>query len=597
MTPTVRNALLSGMLCPLLSFSEVHDVPGFRQDKPDNCGPTAVTSCLGWFQKHGYPGIKTRGGKTGLDDIRKQIDRGSRSSGRDTDDHERTVDELGHAIEGLLQGGPYGKRLKAGKPGPTDLKDFRYLDSEFSHGEDIILLIRFGNNQGHFVTVRNITANAAGGRTIEYMDPAGGGTHTMDVSAQGAQLKLTYNGQRGFIENALTLSPANTTESADPKSVDPAHPPAGTKVTYRPFFPPHAVPRDLHILVSDCEKSHYTVTGLPNGWTISIQRIHGKCYLTFNRGTATTDLTSGQEIDVVYRGTKKFARRDHAVIQTSGGGTAMTSPLSDDPGQAIADREVERPGRVSGVICSVGEGSDGRYTARLEWGPVPGAAGYLVRDTYTGNVLGSGAAPAITLALQPDTMYSLEVAAELDDPDVTGEPSDPVVFYRDEAIGATAAAGGPQTLDYVSPLTSWHRPYSWKIAVPGAGHAVHISVTTVDGNLDPPLPPGVYTSQRRWYHFASDTPLRTGASTVEIPYNSGIKNPRMYALSGGTWVDATRRVDASRRMISGNLAALGSVAIVDVPASGSSRIRWVLGILVLLIALVLAVRSRRRWWA
>lgn len=593
----IHATLLTGLLLPVFAFGQAHEVPGRKQDKPDNCGPTALTSCVGWFQNHGYPDLRTRDGKNGLDDLQKQIDKDSRSSEREPKDHERTVDELGHALEKLLKGGPYEKRLNPGKPGPTDLKDYRYLDTEFSHGEDIILLIRFGDNQGHFLTVRNITTNASGGRTIEYMDPADGNTHQMDVTVEGGKLKLTYDGKKGYIENALTLSPVNTTESTEPENIDPAAPGAGKKVTYRPYFPAYSVPKDLHILVSDCDIRQFTVAGLPTGWSVTIQRIGGNCYLTFNRGSATTDLTSGQRIEVVYRGKKKFARRDHALIQTSDGGATMTAPITDDPGEAIADSEVQPPDRVEGVICSIRDGGeDGRYGVRLRWHATPRAVGYVIRETYGRIVLGRTTVPEISLELLSDTLYSLTVAAELEDPDITGPASDPVVVHRDRAFGMVSAVGGQQTLTYVSPLTSWHRPYSWQFTIPGADQEVRISVTAVVGDLDPPLPATIGKAESRWYHFASGKGLHAGKTLIEIPYGADENHPRLYALSQGDWTDVTVKIDENRRMISGSLSALGTVAILDANANRSGRVWWMILVAVVLslLAIKLAVRSGQR---
>jgi hypothetical protein len=590
----LKKTIAAAVLVFLPAYCEVHDVPGRKQDKPDNCGPTAVTACLGWFKNHGYD-LKTRDGKTDLDDIQKQIDKDSRSSDREKADHEREVDELEHALKRLLKGGPYEKRLKPGRPEPGDLKGYKYLDTEFSHGEDIILLLRFGNNQGHYVTVRNITPNKSGGRTIEYMDPADGMVHMVDVQADGGKLRLVYDGKKGYIENALTLSPTNTTESSDPTNADPANPGAGKKVIYKPYFPQYAVPKDLHILVSDCDLKNYSVTGLPEGWTVSIQRIAGKCYLTVNKGEAKADLDSGKDIDVVYKGAKMFSRREHAVIQTADGGVKMTSPLTDEPGEAIADRDVRPPDQVRGFVCSLGEqATEGRYAANLKWTTVPGAAGYVVRETHSGAVMGRSAGPAITLQLMPDTLYSLTVAAEVDDSSVIGPESEPIVVHRDDDLTMIAAAGDTQTLEYVSPLTSWHYPYSWTFTVPGADRETRIDVTTIVGAMDPPVPTRVGDAQARWYYLTATTPLRSGPVTIEIPYADETDHPRLYTLANGAWTDVTLKVDADRRMISGKLAGLGAVAIVDAPKAAQGFALWGVSVVVaLIIILLLAFRMRR----
>lgn len=38
----------------------VHDVPPYKQPGPKDCAPAAAASCLKWFQKNGYPNLKTR---------------------------------------------------------------------------------------------------------------------------------------------------------------------------------------------------------------------------------------------------------------------------------------------------------------------------------------------------------------------------------------------------------------------------------------------------------------------------------------------------------------------------------------------------------
>lgn len=592
----MKRILLALLLVSLTAVqAQVHDVPARKQDKPDNCGPTAVTSCLGWFRNHGYD-LRTRDGKSGLDDLQKQIDQDSSSSDRNANDHERTVDELGHGLQRLLKGGPYEKRLRPGKPQePGDLKNFGYLDREFSHGEDIILLIRFGNNQGHFVTVRNITPNGSGGRTIEYMDPADGQTHTMDVDVQGGKLRLNYNGQKGYIENALTLSPVNVTESTTPQPVDPSDPGKGKKVTYHPYFPEYAKARDLHILVTDCDRSHYIVNGLPQGWSVSITRSNGKCFLTINRGNATADLSSGDGIEVIYKGQKKFVQRSNGVVQTSDGGTTMASPLSNDPGQVIADRQVRLPGEAIELSCSIGETAGPEsFAVHLQWTPVAGASGYVVRESYTGAEVGRSASPEITLNLPPDVLHSLSIAAQADDPDVEGPASEPVVIYRDVAFSEPFSSS-PATLEYVDPLTSWHRPYSWKLSIPGGEQDGHLIVTIVSGAADPPLPADAGTPQPRWYHFSADARLRPGNVEIEIPYGGDAHNPRLYLFAQGRWTDVTDHVDSERHMISGKLPQLGPVVILG--ASGSRILQisylWIAALLAILVLLWLIMRRRR----
>jgi len=191
-----------------------------------------------------------------------------------------------------------------------------------------------------------------------------------------------------------------------------------------------------------------------------------------------------------------------------------------------------------------------------------------------------------------DTLYSITVAAEVEDSSVSGPESEPVVVHRDHDLTMIALAGGPQTLDYVSPLTSWHFPYAWKFTIPGADQETRIDVTTIVGTVDPPLPAGAGDAQARWYYFTEAAPLRSGPVLIEIPYTDDTLNPRLYTLASGIWTDVTANVDPSRRMISGKLPALGAVAIIDAP---KSPLWWgVAAVLFLLIALILIAGRMRR---
>ncbi|MBW7905694.1 MAG: hypothetical protein LC135_00695 [Phycisphaerae bacterium] len=564
--------LLLPALTPIAAAQ--HNVPGNEQDGDNDCGPAAAASCLKWFQQNGYPDLKAGNGGNGLKDFENQLETDAETGENGTWAH-----KLMKAMNKLVNGTAYKGQLQAKLPDKkSDYGSFDYLDSEFSHNEDILLLLSYkdedGNQINHYVTVKNITG-AGDTRSCEYMDPATGGFKTGEMKFVDGKMQMKHDDKDVNIAGILTMSPANTTESkAEP--VDPNNPAAGTKITYTVYYPPHRPTKDLHVWVSDCTKTNYQVSGLPAGWQWDVKQEGNRCYIHFWKDGSNSDIPNGGSITVTYTGPGKVKEAVKVITPTTdGNGTVSDGALPPGNGHTVAAVSPENPpGAPARVAMGLIDVTPESVSALVAWEPVsdPNVALYEVYDMNTGDRVAETPGPQWQLfGLEPDVIHEYAVVARSFD--VLGsETSASVLVYHDQAGALDLLPGPQQQLAYVSPLYSGDAPTMMRLTLPGSAAPGKLHVITMGGAPLTPLPAGHGSQHEHYYQFFSDVPLNPGPVHVAVPYHStdvegSESGIRLLALLGGQWVDVTTGVDPSANLVMGQLPQLAPLVIVNGPAS------------------------------
>gem|GEM_PF-1870401 len=574
--PVRLCSLLAAMTISTGIAYGIHDVPPLQQTNLNNCGPTAAASCLKWFQQNQYPDIKTRSDSNDINDIRSQIakDAGTNSTG--TDDK-----KLAKAMNDLIDVGPnkkpgkYKKQLHARVPDHKDnaYKDFTFLDNEFSHNENILLRIEYtaanGKKEYHYITTRNLTGTGTT-RTLEYMDPATGTTKTTTLTKETDKISLQYDGKNGRIAGIITMSPHSCTDSTATKVS------GGTKITYQPYFPTHRKANDLHIWIStmECAENNFQVSGLPSGWTYKVHKVGTKCYLSIYKGSSTTDLSSGQKIEVTYTGSRKVGQWKRMVNQTTGGTDSPTDgALPRETGHSVCNEPVETPqDGPKKVMCAVAAVGPGVVTAQLDWNPSsdPTVEAYDIFNADTDEFVATTPDPYFILTdLPSDHLHSYVVTARNFD-GMYSDDSDEVTLHLDNSVAPEILTGGPQVLDYRTPLASCYEcpdTHGWTIEIPGANTDGKLYVTTISGSTIEPPPTGG-SQHEDIYHLATDASLVAGVINCTVPYNElevvGDEAAlRVFALIGAAWVDVTTGVNVADHEIMFQLPELTTFAIFN----------------------------------
>ncbi len=569
-------------LAPQMAVAKTHDVPKLQQEGLNDCGPTAAASCIKWFQQNGYPDIKTRGGSNDIDDMKDQLedDAGTDSDGTDTH-------KLRNAMNRLINEGPNGqdgahkKQLKAKCPSNRSAyRDFGFLDDEFEHGEDIIILLKYPGSkgdEGHYVTTREISGSG-NTRTFQYMDPATGTYKTSTITDAGDKLTVDYDGKTAKIGGILTMSPDNSTESTI-EPVDPNDPSQGTKITYTPYFPPHNKTKDLHVWIGDCNKSNWQVNGLPAGWTWDVHTAaDGKCYLSIYSNGSSNSLTSGNGIEVIYTGSKKVKKWKKVLNQTTSGTiTPSNEALPKESGASCANTGVTEPdGHPRNVVCCITGTSTDTVDVHLQWDPVnePNILQYEIYNENTDELVAVTPGTFYDLFdLEADVIHTFVVVAR-NDYDMVSEDSDTVLAHYDAASPIEIVAGGMQVLNYRTSLASCYEcldAHLWEITIPGASAPGSLYVTTTMGDPEIPPPPGVGMQHEYMYKLSTDAVLYPGPIPTEIPYSSTdvVGDPmtiQAYALIGGTWQNVTTGVDPVNEAVLTELPELTTIALYNAPS-------------------------------
>jgi hypothetical protein len=567
-------------------------LPLNKQDGTGDCGPASAASMLKRFQENGYPDLKTRDGKSGLKDYENQLEKDA-----GTDATLTWANKLVDAINRLIDGTPCKGQLRARLPLPSDLAytSFGYLDSEFAHGETILLLLSYPQNPDdpkspnihHYVAVNDLKGSG-GTRSCEYMDPYDGSlqTGTMTIGTDG-NLHLTLDdGER--VNNCkvfgiITTSPPNAvTSSAAP--VDPNDPAAGTNLTYTIRYPSNRPTKDLHVWVADTDMSHYEVTGLPaapgkpTDWKWDVRLVGNRAYLNVWKNGSTLDLPSGNSITVKYTG-------PHHVIENGANALTPTTDGNGDPtdgvqpplnGHTVASAvPAEAPPAPSHAGLTLVSVTPTSMTARLSWQAAPDPAllhfevydrnsGYLVTETSNTQVLLSG--------LEPDVIHEFGVVAR--DTTVLGTADSLSVLVYLDAMGACSIVPGPtQLVHYLPALCSSDAPTRWSLRLPGAETPGNLYVVTLTGSPLVGLAPEVESSHTQYYHLFADVALDPGAIQLSVPYDSvdAVGNEtavRLFALLGGAWTDVTSSVDPDSNLVRGEIPELTTIAIGRLNTSG-----------------------------
>lgn len=597
------------------AFANLHDVPNLSEGPIDNhCGPTAAGSCIAWWKENGYPDIKTRSGGTTPEDMRDQL-----ASDAKTDANTGTdLGELAKAMNRMIDEGPNNQpgahkgQLKAkGTLQPSDLRNFNFLDSEFQHGEDILMLITYvvnGVKQNHFVTVRKVTGTG-NMRTVSYMDPETGSVKSTTLTMQNNKLETTYEGHSGYVSGFITMSPAVAVASTV-EPVNPANPNGPKKIKYKVHYPhptdyPDKLVKDLHVEVKDCTQANYQVTGLPAGWQWQVaMAADGKCYLTFWKGGSAMDLPSGSEITVTYSGPNPVQEREQIITPTtSGASNPATGPLPKLPGHAVVSLTGTAPEQVSQPRVMILESPPESLGTVLAWDPSPDpfVNGYAIFSNYTDQQIGFTNDPFfVTTGLSADTPYSLSVfPVRLDG--THGAPSEPIFFHRDELSGLQIAPGGIQTLVFPPPLSSYHLDNQWQVTIPGAASNGSLIVHTVSAMPEPPHPTPAFLQGTFW-HLSSTASVLAGPVSVTIPYSeTRVYGPeellQVHHLNAGVWTNVTSSVDTDLNLIHATLPQMGTVLIVNasppVPAMSSWAMVTAALCLLILGTVVVSTRNRR----
>ncbi|MCH8147148.1 MAG: IPTL-CTERM sorting domain-containing protein [Planctomycetes bacterium] len=585
----------------------VHEVPLLTQAEQADCGPTAAASCVKWFQGNGYPGIKTRGGSSELGEYKKQLKKDAKTNRRGTGIH-RLKDAMNKLVdEGPnQQAGAHKRQVRAKLPATSGYnRNFDYLDSEFVKGEDLVLIIKFGNNfaDGHYVTVRSIRRSGGTGRVIEFMDPATGqfveATVTIGVDNQGRPtLVLTYRGGPARIGGIIAMSPDNFTDSTM-ESTPEGH----TKITYTAYFPATKKMKDLHILVKDCDPNNWSVNEalLPSGWKWKLEIRAGECWLSIYSDGSKTDMISGSDIVVTYKGSKKVRKYRKKIHQTtSGTDSPIGSIASIDAGYTVVEANAEPPDRPRRPRAAILDSPSGRVVVALAWEPSvdPTVVQYETYDRDSGQLLALSSEPFVTLELEADVLYTVVVAARNSE-DLLSEDSEPVSVLCDEAFAPGLEVGEAQDIVYMTPMTSWHEDFAWMLTVPGAELPGTLVVTAIDGETEPIIQDAPGRMHRPFYHLASNAELLAGTIAIAIPYDDlevvgSEAELRLYQLQRNNWTDVTTGVDPELDVIFGTLQGFGAIAIVNGTETIPTVSEWGLIIMTLLLLTGLKIKLGRR---
>ena len=583
-----------------------HNVPSNTQDTSSDCGPAAAAACLGWFKANGWPNLVDADGNSGLKDFENQLE-----TDAGTDDKGTWAHKLRDAMNKLVDGTPYKGQLRAKLPKSSSAyKDFTFLDEEFSHNEDILLMLRWKHSDGnlidHYVAVKNVTGSGSS-RTVSYMDPANGATKSGTATIGGdGRLHLSHDGTDAEIAGILTMSPANTTATTT-NPVDPANPSAGTQLHYTVYYPSFRPTRDTHVWVSDCDKTHYAVSGLPAGWSWDVKKTGRRCYLSFWKGASANEIANGATVTVTYTGPKSVRSGRRSVMPTTGG-TASPAVDTQAPGPGhtvMAPTPILPPDRPDTLVLAPSFVDADGIDIELAWSPVPdpNVAGYEVYDANSGELVGETSGTSMALAgLEADVSHEFVVVANNYDAAQMSEDSEPVAVYLDSAGALAVPAGAPQQLKYVPPLYSGDEPAQWLIDVPAVPTSGNLHVLTFRGQPIPELIAPVGNLLEHYYGLWWDATPDPGPISLAVPYDvlevSGdVLGLQLWALVGSTWQDVTIGVDPVSGRVFGQIPEPTLIALVDaaapVPAVSTWGAAWMIALLVVTGSLLLFPLRRR----
>ena len=577
-------AATAGTVC-----GQVHDVPEIKQDTKTNCGPTAAASCLKWFQENNYPNLKTRSDSNKIGDMKSQLEKDAKTGSKGTKAR-NLAKAMNHFVNGPRKNpGVYKGQLRAQLAIDSQRHSFKFLDDEFANNENLILMLRFYHpsrgRQGHFVTVRNFTGTGdepGDTRTLEYMDPATGKIESTEVKrcgSNGRDLKLTYKKDNekynARITQIIKMSPTNHVRSGF-VPLDPNDPSAGMGITYTVYFPFHRVTKALHIQVMDPNENNYEVNGLPAGWQWDVHTVSNKCYLSMYQDSSTNDLTSGQEIEVIYTGPKKVVYARRVITHTTSGTDSPTDgALPAEDGVAVVDDAIEPPESSPGEpACAVTTSDPNSITVSLTWVAANelNILQYEIYDFFTNELIAVTPDTEIVLEdLESGTTHTFVVAGRTTDDLVTPD-SPEIMVHQDRDWAAPIAAGGPQTIEYRTPLASCYlcdESYGWTIDIPGAAQDGALYVTTITADPVQPLPTELGPKHEDMFYLWSDAGIQAGPIDVTVSYDENEvigdeASVRLFALIGAVWTDVTVGIDTQADVLYGQLPSLGvTLAIVN----------------------------------
>lgn len=571
----------------------LHDVANFQQDGDVACGYTAAASCIKWWQQNHCEGLATETGESTLEAFREQLRR------------------LAPPIRTGVGGVPLQRAMRwtvSRSPGDADDRGFYVkrwknpsigkIDYELnSSHQDVLLLLRWPRSNGsgtqaHWVTVRKVSLppeyweqdpprDPPQSRVVSYMDPSSGRTNVMTVRNAGGQAvtddfdrSVDSAGHHAVIEEMITMSRAAYVVSA-PFAPDDKDPSVFFGIAYTVDYPlEYTPPSDLHIQVWDRDEGSYTVEGLPEGWQWGIAGQDpdaGPAYLSVWKGDSEHDLPQGAEIRVVHRGGAVSWERGAVALTWTGSQQYPLPPTSGTPtlwGHTFvrADNRAAEPGGRPRVATLNREPDT--IDLFLAWDPSPDATGgYRVYDDVTGEILAETGGPAVELhGLDAQFAHVLSVSA-VNEGSFSGAGAESVNVARALVPMVEIEPGGPQQLVF-SPLgAAWHEEVQCSVQIPGATSAGGLVIDTVHGEPEPqPGNPG--STHEAFWVFASTAELTGGSIEIEIPYAEGEvvgaqSELQLMLLDGAGWIDVTTRVDTTRKVISGRLPHLGTVAIVN----------------------------------
>jgi hypothetical protein len=282
--------------------------------------------------------------------------------------------------------------------------------------------------------------------------------------------------------------------------------------------------RALHVRTDDIDPSHYSVAGLPAGWTWAIRQDDlGGSFLSIYRNGSANAFPSGSTIAVTYTGSGQPMLAPRSVRQCGGGtGDPDDVVLSDEEGLRILTGVQSPPGRPGRPRVEVFTAAASTFSVRLAWNPAPGVGidRYEVYDLNDGVRLGTTTQSEITLSsLSSDTLYAFSVHA-VGSGHLFGPASPLALGHRDEE-GALVLSATTSQVAYEGSLSSWHRPFqAWTLGLTPPQIQGTLIFSTIHHDPDPL--PGALPGDRHpiWQSARSQTYSSVATRTVRDSWSS-----------------------------------------------------------------------------